>query len=135
MPLAAAPCATCNDQGAVGNILNAEPCPDCTPAPTSHPIPTGATGEGERKAFEAWAGNKGWPLSPYQNNCGIVVAERYGHRTVQKAWEAWQERAAVDAPAAGDALRLALEAPEPNERHQRAIEAVRAAIAQQKGEA
>ncbi len=57
----------------------------------------------ERQAFEAWAGNKGWPLSPYQNNCGIVVAERYGHRTVQKAWEAWQERAS--APAAGDARK------------------------------
>ena len=24
-------CLTCNDQGAVGNILTAEPCPDCTP--------------------------------------------------------------------------------------------------------
>jgi hypothetical protein len=58
----------------------------------------------ERRTFEAWAGNKGWPLSPYQNNCGIVVAERYGHRTVQKAWEAWQERASTGAPAAGDAL-------------------------------
>lgn len=23
-------CLTCNDQGAVGNILTAEPCPDCT---------------------------------------------------------------------------------------------------------
>jgi len=57
----------------------------------------------ERRTFEAWAGNKGWPLSPYQNNCGIVVAERYGHRTVQKAWEAWQERASTGAPAAGDA--------------------------------
>lgn len=44
-PMPEPPCATCNDQGAVGNILNAEPCPDCTPAPTSHPIPTGATGE------------------------------------------------------------------------------------------
>ncbi|MGV2894206.1 hypothetical protein ACNPPY_00290 [Achromobacter sp. AGC78] len=43
--LDAAPCPTCNDQGAVGNILTAEPCPDCTPAPTSHPIPTGATGD------------------------------------------------------------------------------------------
>lgn len=31
----AAPCPTCNDQGAVGNILNAEPCPDCTPAPSA----------------------------------------------------------------------------------------------------
>ncbi|KDC15255.1 hypothetical protein L504_2128 [Bordetella bronchiseptica F2] len=30
-PLPAAPCQTCNDQGAVGNILTAEPCPDCTP--------------------------------------------------------------------------------------------------------
>lgn len=25
------PCATCNDNGIVGNILNAEPCPDCIP--------------------------------------------------------------------------------------------------------
>jgi hypothetical protein len=31
LPLPDAPCATCNDQGAVGNILTAEPCPDCTP--------------------------------------------------------------------------------------------------------
>lgn len=31
MPLPAAPCQTCNDQGAVGNILTAEPCPECTP--------------------------------------------------------------------------------------------------------
>lgn len=39
-PSAAAPCPTCNDQGAVGNILTAEPCPDCTrwnaqPAPAN----------------------------------------------------------------------------------------------------
>lgn len=25
-------CKTCNDNGIVGNILNAEPCPDCTPS-------------------------------------------------------------------------------------------------------
>lgn len=31
MPLPDAPCQTCNDQGAVGNILTAEPCPACTP--------------------------------------------------------------------------------------------------------
>lgn len=31
----APPCPTCNDQGAVGNILTAEPCPDCTPAPSA----------------------------------------------------------------------------------------------------
>lgn len=48
--LDAAPCPTCNDQGEVGNILTAQPCPDCSPpAPTSHPIPTGATGEDERQ--------------------------------------------------------------------------------------
>lgn len=29
---AAQPCHTCNDNGIVGNILNAEPCPECTPA-------------------------------------------------------------------------------------------------------
>lgn len=31
-PLPVDPCPTCNDRGAVGNILNAEPCPDCSPA-------------------------------------------------------------------------------------------------------
>lgn len=34
MPLPAAPaaeCRTCSGHGAVGNILTAEPCPDCTP--------------------------------------------------------------------------------------------------------
>ncbi|HWL30004.1 MAG TPA: hypothetical protein VNQ97_13975 [Burkholderiaceae bacterium] len=30
-PMPAPPCLTCNDQGAVGNILTAEPCPDCSP--------------------------------------------------------------------------------------------------------
>lgn len=34
-PLPAEPCQTCNDQGAVGNILNAEPCPDCSTPPAS----------------------------------------------------------------------------------------------------
>lgn len=36
MPLPAAPgekCRTCSGHGAVGNILTAEPCPDCTPGP------------------------------------------------------------------------------------------------------
>lgn len=38
MPLPAAPdakCQTCSGHGAVGNIVNSEPCPDCTPAPVS----------------------------------------------------------------------------------------------------
>lgn len=34
-PQRAEPCATCNDMGAVGNILNAEPCPDYPPASTT----------------------------------------------------------------------------------------------------
>lgn len=43
-PEAAPDCLTCNDHGAVGNILNAEPCPDCTPpnslaAPVQMPEP------------------------------------------------------------------------------------------------
>lgn len=35
-PLPAAPCQTCNDQGAVGNVLTAQPCPDCTPPASAH---------------------------------------------------------------------------------------------------
>ena len=44
-PAGAAPeCLTCSDHGAVGNILTAEPCPDCThlnaqPAPATQPAP------------------------------------------------------------------------------------------------
>lgn len=36
-PLPVDPCQTCNDNGAVGNILTAEPCPDCTPPAIAHP--------------------------------------------------------------------------------------------------
>lgn len=43
-----------------------------------------------RAQFEAWAAGRGWKLSPDQNNCGIVVSERYGHSGVQRCWEAWQ---------------------------------------------
>ncbi|HFN4071392.1 TPA: hypothetical protein ACHFUW_002660 [Pseudomonas aeruginosa] len=52
-------------------------------------------GGDERAAFEVWASALGWKLSPDQNNCGIVVAERYGHPGVQRCWEAWQARAAL----------------------------------------
>ncbi|HCW17714.1 MAG TPA: hypothetical protein DHL02_07100 [Achromobacter sp.] len=52
MPLPAAPCMTCNGHGMIGGPSfyapdeGGEPCPDCSPpAPTSHPIPTGATGD------------------------------------------------------------------------------------------
>ena len=40
-PLPVDPCPTCNDQGAVGNILTAQPCPDCTP-------PAGAQDDAKR---------------------------------------------------------------------------------------
>lgn len=58
----------------------------------AHPIPTGATGEDERQAFEAWAvgilgDNPTWRES---GPCEL-------------AWQAWQARA----PAAGDALARA----------------------------
>lgn len=52
MPLPAPPCETCNGHGMIGGPSyyapdeGGEPCPDCSPAaPTSHPIPTGATGD------------------------------------------------------------------------------------------
>lgn len=90
-PMPADPCLTCGGQGAVGNILNAEPCPDCTPAPTSHPIPTGATGDAEEwgAAFDAWFIKRGvWPRVNYEE---IFAA-------------GWNAR---PAPAAGDALDAA----------------------------
>ena len=53
-PTDAAPpeCLTCSDHGAVGNILTAEPCPDCTrlnaqPAPAPPECET----EAEKRAF------------------------------------------------------------------------------------
>ncbi len=55
-PMPTDPCATCNGHGMIGGPSfyapdeGGEPCPDCSPpAPTSHPIPTGATGEDERQ--------------------------------------------------------------------------------------
>ncbi|WP_408588509.1 hypothetical protein [Pseudomonas aeruginosa] len=49
-----------------------------------------------REEFEAWASACGFTLSPDQNNCGIIVPERYGHPSVQRCWEAWQaSRAAL----------------------------------------
>ncbi|MDP5677811.1 hypothetical protein P3815_25030 [Pseudomonas aeruginosa] len=60
-------------------------------------------GGDERAAFEVWASALGWKLSPDQNNCGIVVAERYGHPGVQRCWEAWQARAALAQPSPAQA--------------------------------
>ncbi|HHW2739840.1 TPA: hypothetical protein ACUT68_001076 [Pseudomonas aeruginosa] len=69
---------------------------------TAHPAVEQAGGD-ERAAFEVWASALGWKLSPDQNNCGIVVAERYGHPGVQRCWEAWQARAALAQPSPAQA--------------------------------
>lgn len=71
------------------------------PAPTSHPIPTGATGEDERQAFEAWADDNGFAL-----DCDFfeVSGQYYDHDDTQLAYDIWRAaRASVGAPAAGDA--------------------------------
>lgn len=49
-------------------------------------------GEQLREEFEGWAANRwqGANFSPDQNNCGIVVPERYKHPKLQAAWEAYQ---------------------------------------------
>lgn len=66
-------------------------------------------GGDERAAFEVWASPLGWKLSPDQNNCGIVVAERYGHPGVQRCWEAWQARAALAQPSPAQAEKAEVE--------------------------
>lgn len=77
------------------------PCP-------AHPAVEQAGGD-ERAAFEVWASPLGWKLSPDQNNCGIVVAERYGHPGVQRCWEAWQARAALAQPSPAQAEKAEVE--------------------------
>ncbi len=80
----------------------------------------------ERKAFEAWASAKRYTLQPDQNNCGLVIFERYGHPTVQRMWEAWQEasaRAALAAPSPGiDAPEIVPEGDVPRAALHRTIE-------------
>lgn len=89
-PLPVDPCATCNGQGAVGNIRNAEPCPDCTPASVAP-----GDAQDERQAFEAWMASR---------NLGLLRdGDSYSLTYARRAWEAWQARASVAAPAAGDA--------------------------------
>ncbi|KXJ63035.1 hypothetical protein AXY46_03180 [Achromobacter xylosoxidans] len=90
MPLPAAPCATCNDQGAVGDVLTAQPCPDCTP-----PASAQDDAKDERQAFEAWG----------MAGCEMVDDPQSGRFDIARhcAWEAWKARASVAAPAAGDA--------------------------------
>lgn len=112
MTLPAEPCLTCNGHGMIGGLTpnsgyDAKQCPDCSPpAPTSHPIPTGATGEDERKAFETWAVGFGYQRDELAR-CKIgIVSPEYFDLNTENVWKAWQARAHIDAPAGGDALAV-----------------------------
>jgi hypothetical protein len=69
----------------------------------AHPIPAGAVADegakDERQAFEAWAKKKKMPLAR--------IGQQYDDFWVDHAWNGWQARAALAAPAAGDARALA----------------------------
>ncbi|QKQ46788.1 hypothetical protein [Achromobacter denitrificans] len=143
-PMPTPPCQTCDDHGAVGNILTAERCPDCSPpAPTSHPIPTGATGEDDI-------------VQRLRDNADLDAAEDGNPAVIRLEREAANEierlrRALSDAPAAGDALAVKLPAKLPkfegsggeypsSESYQEGYaegwnDAIDATIAQQQGEA
>lgn len=61
--------------------------------------PASAPVADERAAFEAWAKGKKMPLAR--------IGQQYDDFWVDHAWNGWQARAALDAPAAGDALDAA----------------------------
>lgn len=85
-PLPAAPCPTCNDQGAVGNILTGESCPDCT-------LP--ASAQDDAKDVEAVA-RAIWDIRrEHEDRCDMELEDMGAHHPV------WDEaRAAVAAIAA-----------------------------------
>ena len=64
---------------------------EATPAPSAP-----GDAQDERQAFEAWAKKKKMPLAR--------IGEQYDDFWVDHAWNGWQARASVAAPAAGDAL-------------------------------
>lgn len=80
-------CETCSDHGAVGNILNAEPCPDCS---YSAPVE-----RDERAEFESWVStrkvctHKGATLK--KDRAGNYLDYRINDR-----WLTWQSRAALE---------------------------------------
>ncbi|HGO9514219.1 TPA: hypothetical protein ACLEAJ_005077 [Pseudomonas aeruginosa] len=88
----------CLAEAAAGQGWELKPGDLCGRDCPIHKISVEQAGGDERAAFEVWASALGWKLSPDQNNCGIVVAERYGHPGVQRCWEAWQARAALAQP-------------------------------------
>lgn len=97
-------CQTCNDNGMIGGPSfyqpdeGGVPCPDCTPSPA----PAQPGQEGEREAFEAefpvpsgvrWDGTEYVVKDDYLNSyrCDRFVGQ----------WVAWQARASLPLPAAG----------------------------------
>ena len=43
-----------------------------------------------RKEFEDWAVSHQYTIRPAVTNCGVIINEKYGHHSVQIAWESWQ---------------------------------------------
>ena len=43
-----------------------------------------------RKEFEEWAVSHQYTIRPAVTNCGVIINEKYGHHSVQIAWESWQ---------------------------------------------
>lgn len=80
--------------GAYRAMLAAAPSP-LSAAPAS----AQEEAEGERQAFEAWAKRKKMPLAR--------IGQQYDDFWVDHAWNGWQARARLSAPAAGDALDAA----------------------------
>lgn len=63
-----------------------------------------STVEDERQAFEAWAKERGYQ-SDELARCKLgIVSPEYFNLNTENAWKAWQARARIKAPAAGDAL-------------------------------
>ena len=100
-PVPATPCPSCNDQGAVGNILTAEPCPDCSPAPSAP-----GDAQDEHQAFEAdYEAHFGYP--PIWDEELLNGKGAYINSSQRNAFSMWQHGCArASAPAAGDALAL-----------------------------
>ena len=74
-------CETCSGHGAIGNILNAEPCPDCS---YSAPVL-----RDERSDFETECKKRGFSIERLPSGEYLIPAVRF-------AWNGWQNRAALE---------------------------------------
>jgi len=101
-PAGATPeCLTCSDHGAVGNILTAEPCPDCTrlnaqPAPATQQA---AEREQERIAFKD--AHRHLDLDEVPDAWGRPM---FKHSHVEASWLGWIARASRGKAPAGEAI-------------------------------